>query len=350
MNRCGTAFVLVIFGLAFLVPRLPPLRAEPVMRPTIDYRFTGEVPLGAPGWWDYLTYDPSSKRLYASHADRISVFDVAHQVLLGSIGPMEDAHGVAIVPRLGKGYATSGGDGTLKVFSLADFHLLKQIKVGFDCDGVVYDKHSQSILVVSGDGRSLTILDPRHDSVTQTVALPGKPEFLAVDDGGEVYINLADTDAIAKVDIESGKVMATWPLLHCNDPHGLAYDRRSGRLFSGCANGRLIVVNTSDGSNIADLPIGTFSDAIVADANRRLVFSANGDGTLTVIGEDGDSHYRVLRTIPTFFGGRNMTVDPTTGTIFIAHGNMKLESPINQPLVLRFGWDGLDVAMFEPAS
>ena len=58
MNRYGTAFVLVIFGLAFLVPRLPPLRAEPVMQPTIDYRFTGEVPLGAPGWWDYLTYDP----------------------------------------------------------------------------------------------------------------------------------------------------------------------------------------------------------------------------------------------------------------------------------------------------
>jgi DNA-binding beta-propeller fold protein YncE len=313
-----------------------------------DYELLADWRLGAPNFWDYVTYDSAAGRLYAAHVDKIDVVDTTTGKVVGQVGPLHDAHGVAIVPELGKGYADSGEDGVVKVFSLADFHVLSTIKVAEDADGVVYDPSTRSVLVVAGDSKSLTTIGVDKDTVLKTVTLPGKPEFLAVDGHGHVFINIADTGSIAKVDITSGSVMATWSLSECEKPHGLGYDPRTDRLFSGCANARMIVVDAATGKNLANLPIGTNSDAVVVDSARKRAFSANGDGTLTVVSEAEGGKYTVLRTIPTFFGGRNMAIDEKSGTLYIAHGNMKLMSSLKDLAQLRFGWDGLDVAVMKP--
>ena len=316
--------------------------------PSADYELVGDHPLGAPNFWDYLTYNPGTHRVYASHVDRIEVVDVTTGKSVGQVGPLHDAHGVAVVPELGKGYADSGDDGVLEVFSLSDFHVLKSIKVSADADGVIYDPASKNVLVVAGDSHDLTIVSAAEDRVVRTVGLPGKPEFLAVDGHKHVYINIADTGSLSKVDLDTGAVVATWKLEGCERPHGLAYDPRVDRLFAGCANSRMIVVDAGNGRNLASLPIGSNSDAVVVDSRRRRAFSANGDGTLTIVSEGDGDQYAVQRTIPTFFGGRNMAIDPEAGTLFLAHGNMKLMSGTKDLTQLRFGWDGLDLAIFEP--
>jgi DNA-binding beta-propeller fold protein YncE len=313
----------------------------------VDYEFSGDISLGAPGFQDYLTFDPAQRRLYVSHADRVTVVDTRTKSVVGTVGPFHDSHGVAIVTRLGKGYADSGDDGMVKVFSLADLRVLKQIKVSPDADGMAYDARTGSVLVVAGDSKNLTVIDPASDTVKKAIALPGKPEFFAIDGAGKAYVNLADVGAIAKVDIASGRVEGTWPLAGCKAPHGVAYDPATHRLFSGCANSRLIVVDAKDGRNLASLPIGSGSDAIAVDPRRGLVFSSNTD-TMTVIREQGGDRYGVARTIPTFFGGRNMTLDPVSGTLFVAHGHMVLKSSLADLLNLRFGWDGVNVAVFRP--
>jgi DNA-binding beta-propeller fold protein YncE len=317
-------------------------------RSSADYELVTDLHLGAPNFWDYLTYDPVGQRLYAAHVDKIDVVDVKTGNSIGQVGPLKGAHGVAIVPELGKGYADSGQDGVVTVFSLADLHVLKTIKVSKDADGVIYDPESRSVLVVAGDSKNLTVISADQDSVLRTVSLPGEPEFLAADGHGHVFINIADKASIAKVDIGSGSLMAMWPLMGCQEPAGLGYDFRSDRLFSGCANARLIVVDAATGRNLANLPIGSHSDAVVVDAARRRAFSANADGTLTVIAEGEGDNYSVQRTVPTFFGGRNMAIDEKSGTLYIAHGNMKLLSSTKDVSQLRFGWDGLDVAVMKP--
>jgi len=325
-----------------------PVRAESSSPPRVDYEFTGQIDLGAPTFNDYLTFDSDSRRLYVSHVDRVTVVDVAKRVVIGSVAPLKDSHGIAIVSKLSKGYADSGDDGIVKVFSLTDFHVIKQIKVSPDADGMLYDERTDSVLVVAGDSKNLTVINPTDDTVTRTVALPGKPEFMAIDEAGNVYVNIADTATLAKVNIASGKVEANWPLENCKAPHGLAYDPPSNRLFSGCANSRLVVVDASNGRNLANLAIGSFSDGVAIDSRRRLVFTSNGPGTLTAISIGPDDHFSVARTLPTFFGGRNMALDPATGALYVAHGHMKILTSMKDPLNLRFGWDGIDVATFEP--
>src|SRR6267142_2816379 len=262
-----------------------PVRAESSSPPRVDYEFTGQIDLGAPTFNDYLTFDPDGRRLYVSHVDRVTVVDVAKRVVIGSVAPLKDSHGVGIVSKLSKGYADSGDDGIVKVFSLTDFHLIKQIKVSPDADGMLYDEYTGSVLVVAGDSKNLTVINPTDDTVTRT---------------------------LAKVNIASGKVEANWPLENCKAPHGLAYDPPSNRLFSGCANSRLVVVDASNGRNLANLAIGSFSDGVAIDSRRRLVFTSNGPGTLTAISIGPDDHFGVARTLPTFFGGRNMALDPAT--------------------------------------
>jgi DNA-binding beta-propeller fold protein YncE len=325
-----------------------PVRAESSAPPKVDYEFTGQIDLGAPAFNDYLTFDPNGRRLYVSHVDRVTVIDVEKRAVVGSVAPLKDSHGIAIVSKLSKGYADSGDDGIVKVFSLTDFHVIKEIKVSPDADGMLYDERTGSVLVVAGDSKNLTVINPADDTVIRTVALPGKPEFMALDEAGNVYVNLADIASLVKVNIASGKVEANWPLENCKAPHGLAYDPPSNRLFSGCANSRLVVVDASSGRNLANLPIGSFSDSVAIDSHRRLVFTSNGPGTLTAISIGPDDHFSVARTLPTFFGGRNMTLDPATGALYVAHGHMKVLSSMKDPLKLRFGWDGIDVATFEP--
>ena len=336
-----------LLALALMGSAVAPAFAQHRESPAANYTFADDVELGAPGFWDYLTFDPVAKRVYAAHYDKVSVFDAATGKPVGSIGPVKDAHGVVVVNRLGKGYAVSGEDGAVKVFNLSDLKIVKDIKIADDIDGAVLDPHSGAVLVVSGDGKSLSVINPDHDTV-KTFPLPGKPEYLAADGAGKVYVNLADTATVAKVDIATGKVEANWPLTGCKAPHGLAYDARSHRLFSGCSNGRLVVVDAKNGRNVASLPIGPLSDGVVVDEKRGLLFSASAKGTLSVIREGGGDQYKVARTIPTFFGGRNLTIDPATGDIFVSHGDMKLETGTANVLALRFSWDGLSVARFSP--
>lgn len=317
-------------------------------RARVDYEFIGDISLGAPTFNDYLTFDPAGRRLYVAHVDRVTVIDVATRTVVGSVAPLKDAHGIAIVSGLGKGYADSGDDGVVKVFDLSDNKIIKQIKVSVDADGMIYDEHTKTVLVVAGDSKNLTVINPADDTVACVVALPGKPEFFAVDGAGNAYINMADTASIAKVNITAGTVDATWPLQNCKAPHGLAYDGPSNRLFSGCANSRLVVMDAADGRNVANLPMGPNSDGVAVDSERRLAFTSNGPGTLTAISIGPNDQFAVARTIPTFFGGRNMTLDPNSGELFVTHGHMKVMSSMKDVLNLKFGWDGIEVATFQP--
>lgn len=311
-----------------------------------DYLFQGDFDLGAPGFWDYATFDRG--RVYIGHSDKITVFDAAARKVAGSAGPLDEAHGAALSADGRKLYATSGGDGVVKVFDAADLKLLKTLPVGKDADGVIADPSTGTVIVMVGDGKEAAIIDTASDTVVRTVALPAEPEFAAVDGRGKLYVNLVSTGQIAKIDIKAGTVEAVWPLTGCERPHGLAYDPRTRRLFSGCANKVMIVVDPMSGRNVASLPIGGHNDAVGIDVKRGRVFSPNGEGTLTVIQEGPNDRYEVVRTIPTFFGARSMAVDPDTGTLYLTHGDMRMKAPATNPPAMRFGWDGARIAIFTP--
>jgi DNA-binding beta-propeller fold protein YncE len=280
------------------------------------YRTIQSIPLGSPDRWDYLTWDAASHRVFAAHQSTVTVVDADRLAIVGEI-PVAGANGTAVVPALHKGYSGSSQAHSIVVFDLVSLRVLKQIPADEDTDGVVYDPASQRVFVMHGDPKLVTAVDARSDTVAARIELGGKPEFAAADGAGKLYVNIVDRGAVQRIDTHSLKVDATWPLPGCERPHGIALDVSSGRLFSGCVNQRLMVLDMRDGHVVAQLPIGSGSDALGFDPKRGWVLSSNGAGTLSVIREMSPDRYVPMPEVPTQPTARTMTLDPDTGKVFL---------------------------------
>lgn len=310
-----------------------------------DYVLTADLDLGAPGAWDLVTAEGG--RAFVAHHDKMSLADPATGAV-SAVGPIADAHGVAVVPGLGKGYATSGEDGVVHAFTLKDGRIVATIPAAKDADGALYDPATRRVVVLAGDAKQALLIDPATDTVARTIALPEEPELGVADGEGRLFVNLVNSAQLARIDLRSGKVEAVWPLTGCQRPHGIAYDPRTRRLFSGCANKVMVVADPDSGRIVASLPIGAMSDGVGVDSARGLAFSSNGEGTLTVIAEKGGDAYAVLRTLPTFVGARTMAVDPRSGVLYLVHGTTTLKSGPRSPGGITFGWTGARLAVFTP--
>jgi YVTN family beta-propeller protein len=284
------------------------------------YSISKSIPLGAPERWDYLTFEPVSNRVFAAHGDRIDVIDVSSEKVVGQV-PVDGANGAAIVPAIGKGYAGSRAGKSVLVFDLKTFKVVKTLPAAEDTDAIVYDPASKRVFLMQGDPHSMTVIDTATDSVVDTIHLSGQPEFAAVDGAGKLFVNIEDRREIQRVDTKTGKVDATWPIPSCDSPHGLAIDNESHRLFTSCVNSTLLVVNATNGAVVSTLPIGKRSDAAAYDSHMKRVFSSNGEGTLSVIQQQGADQYKSLGEVATQLGARTMTLDAKSGRIFLVTGD-----------------------------
>jgi hypothetical protein len=97
----------------------------------------------------------------------------------------------------------------------------------------------------------------------------------------------------------------------------MAIDLAHHRLFSGCRSGVLAVSDLDGGKVVATAPIGSGVDGAGYDSASQDVFASNADGTLTVIHQDAPDQYRVLETVQTAAGSRNMGFDSTTRRVYV---------------------------------
>jgi DNA-binding beta-propeller fold protein YncE len=281
------------------------------------YSIMKSIPLGSPERWDFLSFDVTSHRVYVAHNTEIVVVDGHTGEIVGRVGGLAGVNGVAVVPQIGKGYTDSRAKKAGIVFDLATFKVIKEVPANSDTDAVVYDPASRRVFIMSGDPHNITVIDTVTDTVVATVALNGVPEFAVADGVGNLYVNLEDTREIARIDTRSAQVTATWAIRECESPHGLSLDTRTHRLFSSCMNSKMIVVDSNNGRVIATVPIGSGTDASAFDPKRRLIFSSNGEGTLSVIRQQGSNMYALLVSIPTRPLARTMTLDPESGRIYL---------------------------------
>jgi hypothetical protein len=283
------------------------------------------------GGWDYVTVDSATHRLYVTRSTHILVIDAASGKVIADIPGQKNAHGVAIVPEAGRGFISDGGgSGAVVIFDLKTNAVLGTISAQSDADGIIYDRASGLVLVVSGDGGVLMTLkpdvDPIHGKIDPPIDLGGKPEFLASDNAGKVYINLEDKDQLAVVDIHARKVLAHWPVAPGGEPVGLALDAHKGRLFIGCRKPqKLIVMSTNGGKILANLPIGAGVDATKFDNGEA--FASCRDGSLVVAAEKSSGNFEIAQTVKTPLGARTMGVDSSTHTIYLPTAEFERAKP-----------------------
>ncbi len=163
----------------------------------------------------------------------------------------------------------------------------KKVKTGTNPDGIVYDRPTKRVFAFNGRSQNATVIDAESGAVAGTIALGGKPEFPVSDGRGNVYVNIEDKSEIVAIDAKSMAVKSRWSVSPCESPSGLAIDTSHHRLFSVCDNKLMAVVDADSGKVVATPAIGDGPDAAGYDAGTKLAFSSNGDGTLTVIREDG---------------------------------------------------------------
>ena len=121
------------------------------------------------------------------------------------------------------------------------------------------------------------------------------------------------------MDIDSKALMVVhkWPLAPCQEPSGMAMDTKSRRIFSGCDNKMMSVMDADTGKVVTTVPIGDGVDATWFDPGTKYVLNSCGqDGVLTVIHEDSPDKYSVVENVPTQKGARTMALDPKTHTVY----------------------------------
>ncbi len=281
------------------------------------YHLLKKFVLGGDGGWDLLAVDSAAHRLYISRGTHVMVVDTESGAVVGDIPNTPRVHGIAIAPEFGKGFITNGGDASVTIFDLKTLKPLGQVKVGQNPDAIVYDPASKRIFAFNGGSKDATAIDAKTGTVAGTVALGGKPELGVADERGRVYVNLEDKSQIVAIDSRGLKVEATWPLAPCEEPTGIALDRKHHRLFAACANKLMAVVNPENGKIVTTVPIGNGPDGAAFDAERQLAFSSNGDGTLTIVREDSPDKFSVAENVVTQRGARTLDVDQKTHKVFL---------------------------------
>lgn len=284
--------------------------------------------IGGDGGMDYITVDAKNHRLYVPRSTHTMVIDADSGKTLADIPGQKHNHGVALAPEAGRGFITDG-EGSVVIFDLKTNAVLGTLKARPDADGIIYDNATGLVLVSCGDDGTLVTIkpdvDPKTGSIDAPIDLGGKPEFLAADGAGKVYVNLEDKDQIAVVDLKARKVLAHWPVAPGGSPVGLAIDSAKHRLFIGCRKPqKLIVMSTDDGKVLADLPIGAGVDATKFDGHQA--FASCRDGKLEVAGESGGK-FEIVQTVATAFGAKTMDVDPETHKAYLPTFEFEEQKP-----------------------
>src|SRR5215468_10288316 len=272
------------------------------------------------GGTDYVAVESATGRVFVSRANHMMVVDGATGKVLGDIQNTPGVHGAGIATKAGHGFTTNSGDQTVTMFDLKTLAVIKKIKIGGGLDGIMYDEPDDKIILTNHSRPigTLTALDPASGDIVATVELEDNgPEGAAADGKGHIFVNNEGKSTIQVIDVKTWKATASWPLAPCEGPTGIAYDKTTNRIFSGCSRNS-VVVDAATGKVVATLSNGTRVDALGWDPSRKLIYIPNGaEGNVTVVHQDSPDKYTVVATVTTFPGAKTITVDPTTHNVYL---------------------------------
>jgi DNA-binding beta-propeller fold protein YncE len=293
-----------------------------------EYSIADSFKIGGDGGWDYAIVDPDTHYLYTTRQTHLQVIDTDGGDIIADL-PKCGAHGVALVPKLNKGFTSDGNADTVTVFFMKSNTVQYTVPTGHNPDCIIYDPGSNRVFAFDGKSNDATVIDPTaatpNLSVIAHMPLDGKPEFAAADGSGHVFVNIEDKNEIQDIDSKAMTVDHTWKI-DGQGPTGLAIDAEHHHLFAGC-DGKMVVVDTITGKTISTPPIGDGVDACAFNPTTHEAFASCGDGTLAVIRETSPGKFETVQTVKTKPGARTMALDTDTSTIYLGYGEMLPKEP-----------------------
>lgn len=320
-----------------MLPAAVVLAISACSQPTgTGYHLAQTIELDGDGSWDYLIADGAARRLYVTHSSEIAVLDIDSGAVVGKVSGLKGVHGVAIDPETGRGFASNGASDSIAIFGLKTLRVIDEVAAGDNPDAIIYDPVSKRVFAFNHTGGDVTVINPADATLVGTTEVGGELEYGVSDGRGAVFTNVEDRSELVRIDSATLEIAARWSLAPCEEPTGLAIDKQTRRLFSSCGNGMLIVSDADSGSVVANVPIGDGCDGVRFDPETQLIFTSNGEGTLSIIHEDSADAYEVLETIPTLSGARTLELDLPTHKVFTSRGDRSgpPETPGGRPSIL----------------
>jgi YVTN family beta-propeller protein len=291
------------------------------------YHVLKKISVSGDEGWDYVGVDSVARRIYISHGSRVVVLDADSGTVAGEIPDTQGVHGIALAADLGRGFTSNGRANTVTIFDLKTLKTLATVKAGTNPDAIVYDAGTKRIFTMNGHSQDATAINAADGTVAGTLALSGKPEFAVADGKGSIFVNIEDKSELVQFDPQKLAVLHRWPLAPCQEPSGLAMDLKTRRLFAGCDNKMMAVIDADTGKVIATPPIGEGVDANAFDPDTNLAFASTGEGTLTVVHEDSPDKFTVVENVPTKKSARTMGLDLKTHNIFLPAADFDPPAP-----------------------
>jgi len=290
------------------------------------YHFLKEIPIGGEGGWDYLTVDESARRLYVSHATKVIVVDIDKDKIVGEVADMPGVHGIAIAtlsPELHVGFSSNGREDKISMFDVKTLKTTTKAAAGKNPDAILFVPQRAEIYAFNGRDHSVSVFEADDADPVGTIPLPGKPEFATTDPkANRVYCNIEDKNEVAVIDTATRKVVEHWPIAPGEEASGMAIDLEHHRLFIGCANKLMVMMDSTNGKVLGSVPIGGHVDANAFDPGTQLAFSSNGEGNVTIAHEDSPDKLTVVQTLTTEPSARTMALDPKTHNIYLSCAKM----------------------------
>ena len=269
-------------------------------------------------YFDYITVDSATRRVYLSHGTEIKVIDADNGNVVGTIGGLQLTHGVAVADEFGRGFITDGAQGKVFVFDLKTLKVIGEAQADKDADSVAYDPASKRVFVMNGDPNCSTVIDAKSGNVVGTIALGGGPEFAVADGKGTVFVNIEDKNELVAIDSSTLKIKSRWPVAPAGGPTALAMDTAHRRLFSAGRKPQMLVVLDADsGKLIQSFPITAGVDAAVFEPETGMVYVSTREGFVHIFHEDTPGKFSEVEKVKTELGAKTMGLDTKTHQILV---------------------------------
>jgi YVTN family beta-propeller protein len=261
--------------------------------------------------------DEGARRVYVSHATQVNVLDADTGKLVGTIEDTPGVHDIALATKLDRGFISAGKADVVVIFDLKTLKTISRVATGKKPDTVVFDPATNRVFAMNGGSGSVTVFNAADGSVVATIELGGGPEFSVADGKGSLWVNLEDKSQLVHIDSKNMKITDRWDVAPCQSPSSMAFDPQHRRLFLGCRNRVMAVVDGDSGKVVGSYPIGDHVDASAFDAAAKLVFNSTGDGNVAIFRQDDPDTYTFLEDIPTALGSKTMALDAKTHRLYV---------------------------------
>ncbi len=270
---------------------------------------------------DHFTFDSKNNRLLVAALgnDTLEIIDVEKGAVVHEIGGFSHPQGVGFDPDSGRYIVANASDGVCRLFDADTLVETGRVDLQDDADNIRYDRAAKLLWVGYGDG-GLAAIDPASGHEVADIKFAGHPESFQLETkGSRIFINVPDEQEILVADRQKKTVVARWPCEEAEANFPMALDEEHHRLFVGCRHpAKLVVINTDNGTAVADVDIVGDTDDVYFNAARHCIYASGGEGFITVISQKSPDAYVVVDKIPTASGARTSFFDTDKGLFFLA--------------------------------